>query len=134
MAQILGNALETQEDKWRENSPEWKRKMAQYDAYLQGAKERERKVARASKHKADEEDKRADTSEWQASFRPDDPLPDFSFAGQSTSYTASELDEDIAYLVRRNPSPPDWALKCLRRGIAVHHSGMSKGYRSLVER
>jgi hypothetical protein len=133
MAQILDDELETLEDKWRENSPEWKRKMAQYDAYLQGAKERERKVARASKHKADEEDKRADTSEWQASFRPDDPLPDFSFAGQSTSYTASELDEDIAYLVRRNPSPPDWALKCLRRGIAVHHSGMSKGYRSLVE-
>jgi hypothetical protein len=133
MAQILGNVLETQEDKWRENSPEWKRKMAQYDAYLQGAKERERKVARASKHKGDEEDKRADMSEWQTSFRPDDPLPDFSFAGQSASYTTSELDEEIASLMRRKPSL-EWALKCLRRGIAVHHAGMNRGYRLLVER
>ncbi|KAG1823796.1 uncharacterized protein BJ212DRAFT_703338 [Suillus subaureus] len=133
MAQILNDVLETQEDEWRESSPEWKRKMAQYDAYLQGAKERERKAVRALKHKVDEEDRRADTSEWQASFRPDDPLPDFSFAGQSTSYTASELDEDIADLERRKPSPPEWALKCLRRGIAVHHAGMNRGYRSLVE-
>ncbi|KIK38966.1 hypothetical protein CY34DRAFT_770943 [Suillus luteus UH-Slu-Lm8-n1] len=37
--------------------------MAQYDAYVQGAKERERKAARASKHMVDEEDKRADASE-----------------------------------------------------------------------
>ncbi|KAG2133518.1 hypothetical protein BD769DRAFT_1638952 [Suillus cothurnatus] len=132
MAQILGNALETQEDRWRENSPEWKCKMAQYDAYLQGAKERECKVARASKHKGDEEDKRTDMSEWQTSFRPDDPLPDFSFAGQSASYTTSELDEEIASLMRRKPSL-EWALKCLRRGIAVHHAGMNRGYRLLVE-
>jgi hypothetical protein len=134
MAQFLNDVLETREDEWRENSPEWKRKMAQYDAYLQGTKERERKATRASKHKVDEEDKRADTSEWQASFRPDDPQSDFSFAGQNTSYPASELDEDIADLTRRKPPPPEWALKCLRRGIAVHHAGMNRGYRSLVER
>ncbi|KAG1773246.1 hypothetical protein EV702DRAFT_1201129 [Suillus placidus] len=114
MAQILNNVLKTQEDEWHENSPDWKHKMAQYEAYLQGAKERERK--------GDEEDKRTDTSEWQTSFRPDDPLSDFSFAGQSTSYTTSELDEDIADLARWKPSPPEWALKCLRRGIAVHHA------------
>ncbi|KAG1903002.1 uncharacterized protein F5891DRAFT_111844 [Suillus fuscotomentosus] len=133
MAKILNRVLEIKEDKWRQTSPEWKRKMAQYNAYLQNAKERERQAARASKHKADEEDKRADTSEWQASFRPDDPLPDFSFAGQNTSYTASELDEDIVHLGWRTPPIPEWALKCLRRGIAVHHAGMNKGYRAIVE-
>ncbi|KAG0695373.1 hypothetical protein DFH29DRAFT_984966 [Suillus ampliporus] len=134
MAQILDDVLQTQEDEWRENSPEWTRKMAQYDAYLQGAKEREQKAARASKRKGDKEDEHIDTSEWQTSFRPDDPLPDFSFAGQSTSYTSSELDEDIAGLARRKPTPPpEWALKCLRRGIAVHHAGMNSGYRFLVD-
>ncbi|KAG1807233.1 hypothetical protein EV424DRAFT_1474227 [Suillus variegatus] len=132
MAKILNRVLEIKEDKWRKTSPEWKRKMAQYEAYLQNAKERERQAARASKHKADEEDKRADTSEWQASFRPDDPLPDFSFAGQNTSYTASELDEDITHLGWRTPPIPEWALKCLRRGIAVHHAGMNKGYRAIT--
>ncbi|KAG1725082.1 uncharacterized protein EDB91DRAFT_1267695 [Suillus paluster] len=116
MTQILDDVLQTQEDEWRENSPEWKHKLAQYDAYLEGAKERERKAARASKRKGDAEDEHVDTSEWQASFRPDDPLPDFSFAGQSTV-----------------PPPPEWALKSLRRGIAVHHAGMNRGYRSLVE-
>ncbi|OAX31611.1 P-loop containing nucleoside triphosphate hydrolase protein, partial [Rhizopogon vinicolor AM-OR11-026] len=135
MAQILHDFLQTHEDVWRENSPEWQRKMTEYDAYLQRAKERERKAAREAKakRKCDEEDKHVETSEWQASFRPNDPLPDFSFAGQATSYTASELDEDIADLERRKPGPPEWALQCLRRGIAVHHSGMNKAYRSLVE-
>ncbi|KAG1725071.1 uncharacterized protein EDB91DRAFT_1169407 [Suillus paluster] len=89
MAKILGQ-------EWRENNPGWIHKMAQYDAYLQDAKERERKAARASKRKGNEEDERVDTGEWQAFFRPNDPLPDFSFAGQSTSYSISELDEDIA--------------------------------------
>jgi hypothetical protein len=107
--------------------------MAQYDAYLQVAKERELKAARASKHKVDEEDKRADTSEWQASFRPGDPQSDFSFGGHSTSYPASEL-EDIADLTKRKPPPPEWALRCLTRGIAVHHAGMNRGDRSLIER
>jgi hypothetical protein len=134
MAHILCLILKTGEDTWRENSPDWKRKMAQYDAYLQGAKDRERKAAKALKRKGEEEDKHVETSEWQASFRPDDPLPDFSFAGQATSYTMSELDEDIANLERRKPGPPGWALQCLKRGIAVHHSGMNKAYRSLVER
>lgn len=134
MAQILCLILKTQEDIWRKNSPDWKRKVAQYDAYLQSAKDRERKAARALKRKGEEEDYPVETSEWQASFRLDDPLPDYSFAGQATSYTASELDEDIANLERRKPNPPGWALQCLKRGIAVHHSGMNKGYRSLVER
>ncbi|KAG1793298.1 uncharacterized protein HD556DRAFT_1479402 [Suillus plorans] len=123
MAKILNRVLEIKEDRWRKTSPEWKRKMAQYHAYLQSAKERERQAARASKHKADEEDKRADTSEWQASFRPDDPVSDFSFAGQGISYTPSELEEDIADFARRKLFLPEWAMKCLRRGIAVHHAG-----------
>ncbi|KAG2105879.1 uncharacterized protein F5147DRAFT_761885 [Suillus discolor] len=133
MAIKLNKVLENKEGRWRKTSPEWKRKMAQYEAYLQNAKERERQAARASKHKTDEEDKRADTSEWQASFRPDDPLSDFSFAGQGISYTPSELEEDIADFARRRLFLPEWAMKCLRRGIAVHHAGMNKGYRSLVE-
>ncbi|KAG2367850.1 hypothetical protein BDR07DRAFT_1325978 [Suillus spraguei] len=133
MARFLNRMLKIKEDEWRKNSPEWKRKMAQYEAFLQARKERERKAARASKHRDDEEDRSADTSEWQTSFRPHDPQPDFSFAGQCTSYTASELDEDIADLTRRKPSPPDWALSCLKRGIAVHHAGMNRWYRSLVE-
>jgi hypothetical protein len=133
MARILYLVLRAKENTWRENSPDWKRKMAQYEAYLDGAKDRERKAARASKRKGDEEDN-VETREWQASFRPNDPLPDFSFAGQNTSYSASELYEDIADLLWRKPEIPRWAIQCLRRGIAVHHSGMNKAYRSLVEK
>jgi hypothetical protein len=137
MAEILYLDLQAKEDIWRKYSPDWKRKMAQYEAYLEGAKDRERKAARASKRKGEEEEKegnRDETREWQACFRPNDPLPDFSFAGQNTSYSASELDEDIADLLWRKPEIPRWAIHCLRRGIAVHHAGMNKAYRSLVER
>ncbi|KAG2062438.1 hypothetical protein BDR04DRAFT_1165250 [Suillus decipiens] len=86
VARFLNHMLKIKEDEWRKNSPEWKCKMAQYEAFLQARKEQEHKVAQASKHKDDEED-RALTR------------PDFSFAGQCTLYTASELDEDIADLM-----------------------------------
>ncbi|KAG1734957.1 hypothetical protein EDD22DRAFT_852422 [Suillus occidentalis] len=102
---FLNDVLETREDEGQENSPEWKRKMAQYDAYLQGAKERERKAARAN---------------GKCPLDPMIPSHDFPFTGQSTSYPASELDEDIVDLARRKISPPQWALKYFRHGIAVH--------------
>ena len=71
-----------------------------------------------------------DDIKW-ASFDPDDPLPDFSFAN-SAKYQKSELLKDIDDL--KWTSTPSWAIKALRRGVGVHHAGMSKGYRTTIER
>jgi hypothetical protein len=67
---------------------------------------------------------------WESSFDPKDPSPQFSFAG--TSYAKKELLADISSL--RWTSTPDFLFRALRRGVAVHHSGMNKTYRVLVER
>ncbi|OBZ67834.1 hypothetical protein A0H81_12107 [Grifola frondosa] len=72
------------------------------------------------------------SSSLEASFNPQDPSPQFSFAGTPRGYSKSDLEEEIQSLARWK-SAPEWALKALRRGIGIHHSGMNKHYRTLVE-
>jgi ATP-dependent RNA helicase DDX60 len=70
---------------------------------------------------------------WQTSFDPDDVLPQFSFAGITRDYSREELEKDIMELRLRAHLAP-WIVQALRRGIAVHHAGMNKSYRGLIER
>ncbi|KAF9225622.1 P-loop containing nucleoside triphosphate hydrolase protein [Gyrodon lividus] len=132
MANDLHVDLVKKEKEWRDSSPEWQRQLAQYEEWLSQAKDRERAAARAAKNKDDPHEVPTENVEWQASFNPIAPLPAFSFAGQHTSYSPSILAEDLQELARWT-STPKWALLCLRRGIAVHHSGMNKRYRTIVE-
>ncbi|EGO30017.1 hypothetical protein SERLADRAFT_413254 [Serpula lacrymans var. lacrymans S7.9] len=135
MAQDLLEALQQKEGRWRSTSAEHKRKMAEWENWLARAKDRERQAEKAKKVKKDPDAPDSmDTTErsWQSSFDPEDPEPQFSFAGQHTSYSKSDLNDDIRGMSRWN-SAPEWALQCLRRGIAVHHAGMNKRYRTLVE-
>ena len=128
---LLG-ALLTKEEEWRASNPEWQRKLAQYEEWLSRAKDRERATARAAKNRVDPDEVKTETMEWQATFDPNAPLPQFSFASQHTSYMQSMLEEELKRL--RRTSTPQWALFCLQRGIAVHHAGMNKRYRAIVER
>lgn len=84
------------------------------------------------KQKKDHDAPREDTSSyaWQATFNEDDPLPEFSFAGRPSSQ--EELEETIQELAWI--SVPTWAVDALRRGVAVHHAGMSKAYRVTIEK
>jgi hypothetical protein len=66
-----------------------------------------------------------------ANFDPDAPSEEFTFINWGTRYSASELEEDIKDLAWTDT--PKFLLEGLRRGVAVHHSGLSKGYRVLVE-
>ncbi|KAG9309998.1 hypothetical protein JVU11DRAFT_10032 [Chiua virens] len=131
MARTLYSTLHAKEEKWRDTSPEWKRKVAQYEEWLSREKDRERAAARAAKNKPDPDDVVTDAVEWQATFDPDAPIAQFSFTGQHTSYTQSMFQEDLADLAWTKT--PKWALTCLERGIAVHHAGMNRHYRTVVE-
>ncbi|KAG6377308.1 hypothetical protein JVT61DRAFT_15097 [Boletus reticuloceps] len=128
MAMTLHHALDAKEKDWRASNVEWQRKLAQYEEWLSRAKDRERAAARATKNRVDPDHVKTETVGWQETFDPKAPLPQFSFAGQHTSYTESMLLQDLGWT-----STPKWALSCLRRGIAVHHSGMNKRYRTVVE-
>lgn len=133
MAQTLCGALVEKEKEWRASNLEWQRKVAQYEEWLLKAKDRERAAARAAKNKVEPGEVTTETVEWQATFNPNAPLPQFSFVGQHTSYTPSMLEEELEKLGRWTRTPK-WALSCLRRGIAVHHAGMNRRYRAIVER
>ncbi|KAJ6601172.1 hypothetical protein DFH09DRAFT_1257794 [Mycena vulgaris] len=139
LAQELLFTLKNAERDWRKESPAWMRKVKQWEKWTDGAKERERALLKASKatkqRKQEPEDDPPDREEqthaWESSFDPDDPSPQFSFAGPA-SYSKQELAEHIEEL-HRWTSTPDWALEALRRGVGVHHAGMHKKYRSLIE-
>lgn len=62
-------------------------------------------------------------------FDPDAPSEEFSFCGKGISQVefAKELDE-LSWL-----QLPAWIINALRRGVGVHHSGMNRRYRTLVE-
>jgi hypothetical protein len=133
MAIDILDVLQKTEQLWRKNSPEWKTKIKRWDAWKGLAKQREKQAEKAKKVKTDSDAPPPDDQHsWESSFDPTDPSPQFSFAGTSTAYSHSDLKEDIEGI--QWTSTPKWAFQALARGIAVHHAGMNKAYRSLVER
>ncbi|KAJ6541715.1 hypothetical protein B0H19DRAFT_1239495 [Mycena capillaripes] len=135
LAQELLLTLKTAESVWRTEDPRWKEKIQQWELWTKRSKERERAMAKAAKQRKPNDDEAEIRGEqqhsWESSFSPNDPSPQFSFAGM-TAYSKSDLAEQIHEL-RRWSSTPDWALNALKRGVGVHHAGMNKKYRSLVE-
>ena len=133
MVSHILETLEKAEEVWREESPEWKRKIDKWEAWKTRQKNKERLAQKAAR-KRDPDDERLQEGEgqsWESYFDPEDPSPQFSFAGTS-SYRKEELLADIGSLSWT--STPTFLFRALRRGIAVHHSGMNKTYRVLVER
>ena len=134
MVSHILDTLEKAEEVWRAQSPEWKRKVGRWEAWQARQKNKERLAQRAGARKKDPDDEVHDESKdhsWESYFDPEDPSPQFSFAN-SSAYPKEELLADIDSLSWT--STPDFFLKALRRGVAVHHSGMNKTYRVLVER
>lgn len=134
MLYILLQELKEAEDRWRSSSVEWKRKINAYENWAAKAKDRKQQLERTAKQKRDKDSihTRAADPSWESSFNPHEPSPQFSFAG-TTSYSQKDLQEEIEKLVRWNKIDTR-VLQALKRGIGIHHSGMSKAYRSLVER
>ena len=109
-----------------------KQKVIKWNTWKAQSKQRERAEAKANKNKKGEDDEngydRPDAS-WESSFNPNDPSPQLTFIGPHAS---KELYEDIKNLSWT--SIPPWMFAALRRGIGIHHAGMHKHYRSMIER
>jgi hypothetical protein len=133
VAQTLVETLERGESKWRRESPEWKQKIKRWETWKHQAKDRERTAKRLVKQKKPDGEDHLDipTASWESSFNPSDPSQAFSFTSIHTSYSKAELARDIRRISFVNL--PEWAISALKRGIGVHHAGMNKHYRSLVE-
>lgn len=110
--------------------------MRAYESWQAGAKQRQKQKDRTEKKRPGEgegpQDIAPDTS-WEASFDPSEPSKDFSFAGNYINVSKENVDDQIARLARWT-KVDQRALAALKRGIGIHHAGMNKGYRGLVER
>jgi len=128
----LLETLEATESEWKKTSPEWNRKIRAWEAWEAKAKARERQADRESKNKREDNLGLPDEegTSWYSSFDPAEPIEQFSFSNPR-AYSKVDLKKDLAEL---SGLVQPQILLALKRGIAVHHSGMNKGYRALVER
>ena len=135
LAQELVSTLESAEKVWKEGNSTWQRKFTIWQERQGQAKSRQKqedKVMKSLKGRSKEEMIRDNEGSWFDSFDPEAPLPQFSFQSARSKISGQELEADIANLTRWNDIP-EWIVSCLRRGIGVHHSGLNRKVRQLVE-
>lgn len=149
IAQHLLESLLAAEERYRATSPKWKQNLQEWDRWVKAqSKMKDRGPSKGAKRKGggggeDEDGRRKDEERGaegndEVNLRvppagvqdPDEPSPEFSY-GSFKRYTRQELDEDLRELSWSNL--PQWTVDCLKRGIALHHAGMPKAYRSLIE-
>ncbi|TFY82995.1 hypothetical protein EWM64_g1015 [Hericium alpestre] len=134
MVHAICDALHSGENAWREKSPEWARKIEKWNTWKSQEKQRTRLAEQAAKRQGDDDDRLATQTEqrsWESYFDPNDPSPQFSFANFAV-YSKEDLADEISNLSWT--STPIWLFNALWRGVGVHHSGLNKKYRALVER
>lgn len=111
--------------------------MRAYESWNARAKQREKQRERAARQRPDDGDASqsiAPEVSWEASFDPSEPSKNFSFAGNYVHVSKESVDSEIADLAKPWSGVDSRALAALKRGIGIHHAGMNKAYRGLVER
>ena len=141
---LIRNLMEA-ETQWKKSSPAWKAKLAGFEKWkIEQAKtagKRQTKKLPLKKGKGNDDDDvsskmdrlqdaASDDLNPYASFDPDAPVDGFHFASRSKA-DASELSTYYGQLKYRDL--PGWLTDGLQRGIGVHHAGMNRKYRQVVE-
>ncbi|OAL47370.1 P-loop containing nucleoside triphosphate hydrolase protein [Pyrenochaeta sp. DS3sAY3a] len=142
--------LEKSEIAWKDANASWKEKLAKFEKFNKEqnaikAKFKDGKRTGKNKGKRGSDDKggegnvsklnrerevgSAEHSKWDA-FDPHAPINGFHFAN-AKKLLQSELDEYKRQLRERGIA--DWLISALSRGIGVHHAGMNRKYRQVVE-
>jgi superfamily II RNA helicase len=147
LAQKIIQELKANEKAWKASSAAWKKKMAAWEEYklsteLAAKKAPAAKSKKKGKRGDDDDDgdrvsksdlaREAASADYSllASFDPKTPLDGYHFADWK-KLQGSELKEYQKELTRRGV--PKWLIKALARGIGVHHAGMNRKYRQVVE-
>ena len=136
--------LHTAESQQVKSSAAWARKLEKFEEWK---KIQEKLLSKAPKKAAkkggdkDDDDKASkvdlqrdaaaatDTSAWE-SFDPDASIEGYHFADHS-KVLPSEMAIYVRQLKRREVQP--WLIDALKRGVGIHHAGMNRKYRQVVE-
>lgn len=144
------NQLQTAETAQQKSGSKWQKKLERWEEWKElkaksDAKAAKERKTQASKKKrqdddADGDDKvskadmlretaSAENDKWEQ-FDPDAPVEGYHFADHS-KVQASELEIYVKQLRYRDI--PTYLLDALARGVGVHHAGMNRKYRQVVE-
>lgn len=134
------------EVRWKESSPVWKTKLSGFErwkseqAKMAGKRPAKKVPSRKGKGDGDDDDPSSKMDKIQdaasdeanpyANFDPDAPVDGFHFAARQKA-EASELNMYYGQMKWRGL--PSWLTDGLQRGIGVHHAGMNRKYRQVVE-
>ena len=144
IARALLKQLVDAEADWKERSMAWKTKLKGWEEWKKNqSKTGAKKPAKApakKKGKVDDDDPASKTDRLlenaneeanpYANFDPNAPVDGFHFAAKQKADPA-KLSNYFYQMMRRGVSP--WLAVALRRGIGVHHAGMNRKYRQVVE-
>lgn len=139
---IVAN-LEAAEARYKESSQAWKTKLSGFEQWKRNQSKAAAKkpVKAASKKKTNDPDDdgsskldrlqdAGDDINPYIGFDPLDPVDGYHFAVKHKA-EASELSKYFYQITRRGL--PSWLIDGLKRGVGVHHAGMNRKYRQVVE-
>lgn len=144
ICQTVVGQLKDAETAWKETSPKWKAHLKAWEDWKKVQSKKSGKQAKPSKAKTSREEGEGDRtskSEQQRDaasadysvfdgFDPEAPVDGFHFADHKKLQT-SELADYIQQLGRRHIQ--QWLIDAITRGVGVHHAGMNRKYRQVVE-
>ena len=144
IAKSVVHQLQEAEAQWKDSSPSWKSKLEGFEKWKIEQESKLKKSTKAGSKKKGKEgqdddpsskmDKVQDAANEEASiytgFDPDAPIDGFHFTAKHKA-EATELSQYFWQMRKRGLSP--WLAKALQRGIGVHHAGMNRKYRQVVE-
>lgn len=135
--------LQAAEDQQVKSGPAWSRKLEKFEewkkvqekiASSKGGKKMPKKGGDKEDEKASKLDMQRDATSAEASpwetFDPEAPVEGYHFADHS-KVLLSEMEIYIRQLKYRDVQ--DWLIAGLQRGIGIHHAGMNRKYRQVVE-
>ncbi|TNY21481.1 DEAD/DEAH box helicase [Rhodotorula diobovata] len=130
LAKRISQDLERAEDKWRKSSPTFKDRLARARAAEKAAAKKAKAAeSQTVNRKQEEEAARMGVVEEVQAFDPEAPSEEFTFVGKGISLIEFKKDVDDLLFLDMDP----WIINALRRGVGVHHSGLPRRYRVLVE-
>lgn len=145
-AEVILKQLTTAEEAWKTTSPEWASKLQKFKDWKRAQEKLpiRSKKDNSSKVKSKETDgekvskldllreSSVEHSPWER-FDENAPLEAFSFADHS-KLQQSDFDEIVRPLLYQESFElKPWMKLCLGRGIGVHHAGLNRRYRQVVE-
>lgn len=132
----LFKQLQDKEEHYKATNRSWLAKVKEWEQWQEdepARKKAEEKRLKAIKGREEAEALKKDAQKsdagWQASFDPEAPLADFTFANEKCGMALEDVIPEVGML-----KVDQWLKDALIRGVAIHHTGMNLNYRQIVER